>query len=70
MSQFEVPSNEIKVGFTFSNTSNEFHISLAQEAFNNIVGSKSIVKLTKVTMQKIIAYMVMIQMVSMIQWLF
>lgn len=46
MTQFEVPSSETKVEFNFANNGNEFHISSAQQAFNNIVGSKGIVKLT------------------------
>ena len=45
MTQFEVSSNEKKVGFSFVNTGDEFHVSLAQQAFDNIVSSKYIVKL-------------------------
>ena len=43
-SPFEVPASENKVVFTFTNTSNEFHIPLAQEGFDNIIGSEGIMK--------------------------
>lgn len=44
--KFEVPSSEKKVGFMFANTDDKFQISLAQQAFDNIVGSESIIKLS------------------------
>ena len=44
-SEFEVPSNEKKVGFTFANTGDEFQIPLDQQAFDNTMGSEGIIKL-------------------------
>ena len=47
--KFEVPTNEKKVGFTFTNTCDEFQISLAQQAFDNIVDCEDIITLAYAT---------------------
>lgn len=41
--EFEVLSSEKKVGFISANTSDDFHTSSAQQAFNNIVGFEGII---------------------------